>query len=566
KQGFNGLITTNASNQSRYNSTLVMNYKPGKLNLYSTYGFRQDNRPRKMTDLRTIYDSVPTTYGQYRKSDARPISHNVTAGADYSINDKNVIGVSGTYFYMNFLRQENTSIILHDQENKVTSDYSRDRLDKEYEYEKEISASYEHQFEKEDHAIQFEFNFADHFEQEDNHYTQTYRTPYKPKTYDNTLIKQFEKQTECIVEYVYPINEDSELEAGYEWVTLKQNFDFHGEYLDTIQNVFIKDVEKSNRFNFTQNVHAIYATYSQSIEDFNFLLGLRAEQAYITSNLVTMDSIIQNNYFKVYPTIHLSYELDDNKELQLSYSKRVNRPEGDELNPFPEYRDPRNIGAGNPNLKPEQIHSIEFGYQYKGKKISVFPTIFYRYMYDGFAEISKYINDSTLLTTSENLSTDQSAGLELVLTMQVKKILSLNLSGDAFYNQIDASNLGYSEKKSAFSYTAKLGANINLTTSTVMQINTNYRSTQLTPQGRYLPTFTLNAGMRQDIFKKKVSILLTVSDVFNTLRWTSEINTPVLSQKITSKRTSQIFYLGFTYRFGKATKAPAEELKFDDKM
>ena len=151
------------------------------------------------------------------------------------------------------------------------------------------------------------------------------------------------------------------------------------------------------------------------------------------------------------------------------------------------------------------------------------PAIFYKYKYNGFTDISTYINDSTLLTITENLSSQQSAGVEMVLSGRLKKIMSFNFSADGYYDQIDASNLGYSQKKSAFSWSAKLSANANLTRSTMMQVNTNYTSSMLTPQGKYLPVFVLNTGVRQDIFKKKASILLTISDVFNTLHWHYEI-------------------------------------------
>ena len=177
------------------------------------------------------------------------------------------------------------------------------------------------------------------------------------------------------------------------------------------------------------------------------------------------------------------------------------------MNPFPEYDDPRFIEAGNPNLKPEQIHSVELGYQYKNNKVTFVPTLYYKYTYDAFTEISKYINDTALLTTFENLSTQQSAGLELIYSQQIKKILTINLSGNIFYDEIDASNLGYVGKKSIISESVKLGTNINITSSTVLQLNSTYRSPTLTPQGKYLSSAVLSLGLRQDLFKKKASLL-----------------------------------------------------------
>ena len=189
--------------------------------------------------------------------------------------------------------------------------------------------------------------------------------------------------------------------------------------------------------------------------------------------------------------------------------------------------------------------------------------VYYKYIYDSFTEISKYINDSTLLTTFENLSTSQESGLELIYSHQVKKALSFNFSSNVYYNEINASNLGYADKITTISGTAKLGANISITPTTALQLNANYRSPVLTPQGKYLSSFVLSLGFRQDLFKKRASLLVSVSDVFNSLRWTSVIDTPELYQKTNSKRKSQIIYIGFSYKFGRISKK-ADDIRFDE--
>ncbi len=109
---------------------------------------------------------------------------------------------------------------------------------------------------------------------------------------------------------------------------------------------------KSNRFLYKQYVHALYGTYQRTYDKFGYKLGVRLEESIIRGDLLTRDSLISNDYFKIYPTLHLSYQLKTG-ELQLNYSRRVHRPEGDDLNPFPEYQDPRNLRAGNPKLLPE---------------------------------------------------------------------------------------------------------------------------------------------------------------------------------------------------------------------
>ncbi|MEI6124697.1 MAG: TonB-dependent receptor [Bacteroidota bacterium] len=568
KNGINGSVNANLGNNWRYNTGFTFNYKPGKVNMFAGYSFRQDDRIRTRTYHRLLYDSLgqlKSTYDQTSYTKFRPVSHMANLGMDYFINDRNTLGISGNLVYRIFDRNEEAHTWMYDSANLLTNDFSRNRISGQYEYETEITTYYEHKFKKEDHQLQFEATYSGQVEKETNAFTDVFRVPSQQNAYDNSLISENDKLLECSLEYTLPINDASEFEAGYagEFSWLNQNF------ITTNFNIpsdtWVENVLQSNHFIMSQYVHALYATYSHEWGSFSVLGGIRGEQAYITSNLVTLDSVIPNNYFKVYPTIHMAYNLSETSQLQLNYSKRINRPESDELNPFPEYNDPRNLRAGNPYLKPEQIHSIELGYQLKNEYITLVPTLFYRYKYDAFTEISRLINDTTLLSTNENLSNEQSTGMELVINSSIKKFMTINFSASGYFDQIDASNLGYSTKQTALAWNAKLGLNFNVTKNTMLQINGNYRSSELTPQGKELPGYSVNAGMRQDFLKKKLSVLLTVSDIFNTLRWASEINTPTLYEKFIGKRRSQIVYLGISWRFGKNTKKQ-DDLKFDSQM
>ncbi len=568
KQGLNGTLTLNAGNDNRYNGTLLMNYKPGKFNYFGSYGYRYDNRSRWATDLRTVFDSAgnkESAQDLYRSSDSRSQSHTATLGFDYEPDTMNSFGLSGYFEYYDLNREENTSTLLTDPADNVTSDYQRERINPEFEWDLSLESFFTHKFKKKDRELNFELTAADHYQEEVNENTTRYLVPVIPETKDNTLILQWEKQAEFLAEYISPVGEDKELEAGYSFEYIGQEFDFSGETFNTATNDWVKDTVHSQRFNFRQIIHAAYTTYSFDLGDIGVMAGVRAEQALITSHLITIDSTVPNNYFKLYPSLHLSLEIANGHELMLSYSPRVNRPEGDELNPFPEYTDPRNIEAGNPLLKPEQVHAVEFGYQFKNKTLSFLPTLYYKYTYDAFTEVSTYINDTVLLTSFDNLSNDQSTGLELVLTTRIKKLMNINLSGNLYYNQIDASNLGFLENKSTWTWNAKLALGIAAWKHGTIQLNPSYRSAQLTPQGENLPMFVMDGGLRQDVFKEKASLVLSVSDIFNTRKWSTRIDTPELQQTFTSKRRSQIIYFGFSWRFGKVLKKD-EVLKFDDKM
>ncbi|MEO6252010.1 MAG: TonB-dependent receptor [Ferruginibacter sp.] len=567
KLGWNGIVTVNAGNKDRYNGNLSLNYNPGKINLFGSYSLRQDNRIRTNKIDRIYFDTLGKPNSYYNESNAsklRPATHFATLGLDYTFNQRNTFGISADYYNRKLTKHDIVNKYAYNDQNILIENYNRFRYDPEFEIQTNVTAFFEHKFLKEDHELNMEFNNSISKEAEDNKYWNVYYLPLRVTELDNTLIKQQDHDNQLTIDYTYPINESSKLEAGYDGSINKKDLDFYGEYYDTVQHVFVKDAVKTNLFVYKESIQAVYVTWQKSFEAFGFSAGIRAEQVNLKGNLVTIDSLIQNNYFKLYPTLHLSYEIDDDNELQLNYSRRINRPDADELNPFPEYRDPRNLNAGNPKLLPEIINSVEFGYKWKNKNYSFVPSIYYRYRTNGFTEVIKPINDSVLLTTSENLVNDQSAGLELIFSAKAAKVFSANLSANVFYSQIDASNLGYSKSRSIFSFSANMNSSFTVTKNSMLQLSTNYRSARLTAQGKSYPRFVANIGMRQDMLKKKLALTFTVSDILASGKDKRELRSLYLNQTSVGRRDVRVFYIGASYRFGKTKKEPKEQkLQFD---
>jgi hypothetical protein len=173
------------------------------------------------------------------------------------------------------------------------------------------------------------------------------------------------------------------------------------------------------------------------------------------------------------------------------------------------------------------------------------------------------MNDTVKLTTRENMASSSSAGLELIFSTSFGKVATLNLSTNTFYNTIDASSLGFSNNKSIVSWSANLSAGINLSKTTVFQITSNYVGKTLTPQGNQLATFVMNTGLKQEMLKNKAALILTVSDIFNSLRNITVIDTPELYEKITRRRSARIIYVGFSYSFGNQKK---KDIEYDNRL
>jgi outer membrane receptor protein involved in Fe transport len=569
KQGFNGSLTANAGDYMRFNKSAVLNYHPGKLNLSGNYSYRKDYRRRNSTLERIYFDPSMNITGYDRQrntTEVFPESHFGNAGFEYEMNDKISFGVSGEYFYRD-LNLHNLSQRTHyDHAEVLTEQFDRIRLNPEYEQNRSAAVRFKYGFDEEDHEIDIEWNISSADEAEDNRYTNNYFLPDPDTSYDKLWLGVLEKENQLTIDYTRPVSENAKLEAGYDGVFQEIEQDFRGEYFDKSENVFFSDSAKSNLFKFLGAIHALYGTYETTIGKFGFNIGLRGEWTKLEGNQLTAKLLNANDYFYLFPTLHLAYKLDENNELQLNYSKRINRPDGDELNPFPEYQDPQNLYAGNPNLLPEIIHSFEFGYKWQHGQVSLVPGIYYRYTKNLFTEVTRPLNDTVFITTIENLSNSQSAGLELILTWKAGKYFRGSLTSNIFYNTINAANLGYDNSSSVFSMTANGVASLSLLKNTMLQLSGNYRSARLTPQGKYDPAFVLNAGIRQDLFHRKVSLLLTVSDIFSSNKFASILKDYQFEQHAESRRDGLVFYFGFSYRFGVFKAVKEEKLLFDNTL
>jgi outer membrane receptor protein involved in Fe transport len=566
--GLNGTATLNAGNNDRYNASINLNYNPGTYNIFGSYSIRYDQRNSFTTDKESSLDTITSQFSNHHneegRSYSRPLSHVFTLGLDYPLDGSNSFGISGNYRYRGFTRTETTKIA-DDTGGLPVNDYDHVRDDPEYEIEMGGSAYFQHNFDGEDHKLRAEFNISHQPELEDNRYTDIYRLPSPSTQYYNMRIFQGDDQKQLTIDYSNRLTENSTFEAGYAGDFNKRDMDFSSKKKDAFSNPFELDTIKTNHFIYNETIHALYATYENSFGPFGFLGGLRAEQSFINADLVSKDSVITNDYLKLYPTLHLSYKISPLMELQLNYSRRANRPEGDDLNPFPEYQSLTRVRAGNPRLLPEFIHSVEFGVQWQDDNLTIVPSVFYRNKYNGLTRVTRQHPDSTLWTTMENLASDESAGFEMVVSGNIGSTFSANLSANAFYEQIDASNLGFSGTKSTTTWSGNLNCNLNLMTATMIQMNSNYRSSRLTPQGEFKPSFVMNLGMRQDLFNDKLSLVVTVSDIWKTLKRETNLDTPWLVQNIVNSRDTRIIYLGITYHFGApAKKSKDKALQYDN--
>ena len=554
--GLNGQIIGNIGNEKRYNSNLILSYGETKLSALLSYSLRHPSGTNIFSDERLEKDMSSgqrlSLYKENGSSLTKPLAHVLDAGVVYQFDNENIFEFSGNYFSQSSFHEGGSEINLLDNQNQYIYKLQSKSTNDEYEKEGEGGISYEHLFDgNEDHSLAIEFAYSGYDEEEDMTFNESYIFPVYQNSKEKIYVNKTGNQSEIVSEYALPINDESDLEAGY-----------LGEFIH--DNIYYNSEDEANRFIFDQYLHSLYTIYTRDINIFNVEFGLRVEQTIVESHLVKpSDSLIRNNYLSLYPSFGISYEQDQTQNFNFSYSKRINRPEADELNPFPEFIDPRNAEGGNPNLKPEQIHALELSYQKIDDQFTYTPTLFYRYKYKAFTPVTKLYGDSTIIITTENLSNQQSAGVESIVSGKIFEWWNFDLSASLFYNEINGTSLGYSNNKSTISGLVELFSLFKLTKKTSLQLNLSYNSSVLTPQGQKEQIFYANVGYKQLLFSDQLSITFAISDMFDTYKESWKIDTPEVSQSTQLYRREPVFYLGFSWRFGESYQGDEKQLDFE---
>ena len=350
------------------------------------------------------------------------------------------------------------------------------------------------------------------------------------------------------LDYKRPMGENSSLSLGYHANLGEADFDYLGlrgptpETLAPVPGL-------SNAFEYDQTVHALFGTYRFTVGKLDTQAGLRLEQAETKIDQITDGIAVENDYFRAYPTLHLAYGLSKTEQLRGSYSRRIQRPSPQDLNPYTFYVDPQNVRRGNPFLLPEVTDSFEIGVNHRKAGVFYSLTGFYRRSSGGVTDIISDLGGGVFLTTRANLSTAQRIGAELVANGKLSKTLTYNASATFLWNEIDPRLAGFSTPRSGTTGTARANLNWQPTKKDFFQLNGFYSGKQLLPQGYRESGGILNFGYRRKV-NEKLSLLVTAQNVLDSARQTVVFETPTIRDRFTQKQQGPIVLLGLTYNLG----------------
>ena len=564
QDGLNGQASATAGTGDKYNTSLSLNYHQGKLNVFGSYDWRDDRRTGSgSVRQRSQTATSPVVLNQDRSGVSTGVSHAVRLGFDYALTPYQTLTLAVQPRYNS---QNNRENIFSAQTNQTTGE--RPALGNTTRYNTNAGTAKQADF-----SLDYRRLWPDQKGRELT--ANVIYTPVHSNIGVNSTVSYFAQTTgyqqqqfdtrndlaSAQLDYVRPVGEKGRYELGAKSISRRSDDD----YRFTSQPALT--YSPSNRFIYHEFIQSVYGTYANAAGAFGYQLGLRLEQTNTRGDLVAAaltEPSFTRSYLSLFPSAVLAYDVSKEHRVQLSYSRRVQRPGADELNPFPDRSDPLNLRAGNTTLRPEFVHALELGDQhFFGASGSVSATAFYRLEENTITNIRDpfffdvVTNSVVTKTTRLNVGQETNYGLEAVASAPVTSRWKVSLNASAFRRIIKGSaptNLDFNN--SNFVYTSRLNTMVSPTKLLDLQLSANYRSPVVSAQGQRLTQFSADLAAKYTVLKEKGSLTLRVSDIFNTLQFNFNAYGTGFESVSCNKRESRIGYLGFSYRFGRASTAP----------
>lgn len=552
-EGTNGTLTLSGGYGRRHksNNSLRLTHKAGKLNFLASYGYTDNGNSSYMDLFRTVGQGNDLrAFDQVANWRGNRASHNARFGMDYQTSARNTISVMGSGFFLD--RTDNTisnnhisgiNTVLDSTLTTITDGSNRYR-------NLSVNANNTFNIDSNGRKLSAELDLSRFNDNTVNYYDNFFYRPdgdllRAPEYILNTMPSIIDIQT-AKVDYTHPFKEGSKLEIGAKYANVKSENDMG--FLELVDGSWQNDAGRSNQFIYTERVTAAYAIYSQKIKKTSIQAGLRMEHTYSDGNSITMQQRNERDYLNLFPNLSVNQELSDNHSVGLSYSRRINRPNYGNLNPFINYVDPYTYQQGNPFLNPSFTNSYELSY-----------TLFKKYNITAGNQKTKdmvgemmYQDDETNIAyvTRENIANEDIYFLNLNIPFGIGKIWSSNTNINGLYmsykaemaqGPIDFGQLGAQVNSSH---------TLNLNESLRFEANFKYQSPLQWSIYQIGSNWGLDLGVNKSLWNKRANLKLAVTDVFYTMPNRVSSNYSNLNIQLVNRNETRVARLTFTYNFG----------------
>ncbi len=587
RAGYNGNIRAGIDSRARPGFGGDINLKQNKINVFAAGMFNMRKSINTVSSSRTDNKS---SYTAHFNQDNDPVTRGFFAfgrlGIDYFINNRNTFTVSGNIVRGRF--KNNDLINIYRDTVKPTAVIMETGLRnlmsvtdfKNY----GTSLSFKHNFAKagKELTADLNYNYSNNFNTSDysSRYFDINNNPISmavERSSGGGTTKNLTVQSD----FINPFSATKKMEMGVRMGL--RNYDSNNDNFIDSAGKYIYKPALNVKYKYDDAVYAAYLSYSQQIKDFSFQLGLRLERSKYDGDLTTKNQLFSNQYpVSLFPSMFLTQKLGKRSDLQLNYSRKINRPNFFQLIPFTDYSDSLNLSVGNPGLIPEFTNLVEFAFQNQyGKANSILINLYgrntenliTRYQY-GDENPDSTKSDSVLFTSYANANRSYTFGIELTGKNKFAKWWDLTTNVNLFNSTIKASNLPGATDNSQFSWFVKMNNNFKLPKNFSIQLTADYQAKTLVPlnsggrgggggqmfgggsqptaQGFIRPVYSADIAIKKEFLKNNAaSLTLQFSDIFRTKKYETHAESAFFVQDNSRRRDPQVVRLNFNWRFGK---------------
>ncbi len=588
KAGYNGNLRAGIDMRGRPNLGGDINLKQGKVNFF---GAGQFGMRKSISTVKTDRTDIEADTTSYLKQRNKPINTGFFAfgrmGMDYFIDNRNTLSIGGNIVrgqfktndvintYRDTVRPSGTISDRGERSSKNTGNFRNYGA----------TMSFKHNFAKanKEWTADLNYNYSknDNIGDYNTQYFYPTNTPKTPLVVERSkgggTTQFFTAQTD----YTDPITSKMKIETGLR-AAFRYFTSFNDNYVQGAPGQYILISRLSNNYKFNDALYAGYFTFSHQLKKLSYQLGLRVESSSYTGNLITKNQKFKTDYpLSLFPSAFATYKLDDKQDMQLNYSRKINRPNFFQLIPFIDYSDSLNLSVGNPGLTPEFTNLLELSYsnQYKAGN-SLLATVYFRntdnlitrYQYrTNNPDTTK--NGTVIMNTYANANRSYTVGFELTGKNKPAKWWDLTTNINLFNSTIKAGNLSGTVNSSLFSWFVKINNSFKLPKNFSIQLSGDYTAktlvapggggnrgmgmmfgggSQPSSQGYIKPIFGADFSIRKDFLKNNAaSLTLQFSDIFRTRLYATHSEASSFIQDNERRRDPQFVRLNFNWRFGK---------------
>ncbi len=583
--GFNGSFQVSGGFPENASVSSNLNYRTEKFNIFNTLGYRYRESPGN-----AFFDTRYFDPRQDAFLDNVPYDRNVE-DRDYDRMDRGFNGNLGLEYYLTE-RSSVTGSVFYRKGND--DDLTTNANDYFLNNEPRIGTTRRELQNEDDESYQFALNYINRFNDEGHELTADVQYDVdredqstfisEPVRYNNSSVNDItlpreetntiEKQKEYLfqADYVLPIGEDSQFEAGYRGNLENEVTDYELRQ-ENANGVLEINENQTNIFDYTQNVHALYSQYGTKVWGMvNVLLGLRMENTTIKGNITSLlseqelqeefsfpiDTDFNNNYLGLFPTVNLILEFGEEENLSFGYNRRINRPNGWFVNPFPSRDSRNNVFQGNPNLDPAFSNAFDIGYLKRwGKELTFTSSVYYQHETDAFQRVQEDVTitgpggapTQVIRSIPINLATNDRFGAEAGLLYNPAKWLRLNGSVNFFQFNLDGEFNGQDYSRKNTSWFGRFSSKVTLPGAIDWQTNLFYRGASQEIQGRQDGILSIDLALSKELFDGSTTISANVSDLLNSRKRQSFTSTEFFEQDSEFQWRQRQVNLSLIYRF-----------------